>query len=565
MKRLFGKNFTLLFLAIFSPFSIDLMGQCDSIEDVNFTIDNPVNCGAPSTVTFLSNISLDTTPILLETVIAPNNFQQAFDFEFFTQNNSCSYFIEVSGAFTKWGNNEYIDALAKFDINTNGLIEMGGLMEDIDPSAQQIIPNNYNPNHIYRYYYPGDGGSVSYEFSDSPYNDNEGDVTFAWYVVPCFSYSWDFGDGATSDELNPIHIYDNTGTYTAVLTVTDIFNNCSESFSLDVVVGEVPTFEISLIEPCINNNDGEIMIATTSGKEPFQFSLNGNGFQNENIFTGLTDGIYEVIIRDDNGCTNSTNVQLNALPLPIIDDLLVTNTDCNQANGGITVITTSSDGAILYSLNGNDYQVENIFSNLAIGDYTVFIQNENGCINSETATVINAEELLVKNVVTTDETCDAANGSISLEITGGVGEKTILLNNSIAQLETTFANLKAGEYTLLVTDENGCTVETAATIANKECSTYIPNAFSPNNDGINDVFRIFPSSNFSGTFKSFLVFDRWGGNVYESFDIDVSANNWWDGTHNGKILDTGIYTYFIEVEYDNGETEMIKGDVFLTK
>jgi len=119
-------------------------------------------------------------------------------------------------------------------------------------------------------------------------------------------------------------------------------------------------------------------------------------------------------------------------------------------------------------------------------------------------------------------------------------------------------------YNLVITDPTGCIFEyTVAVTYNIE--PYIPNAFSPNNDGINDQFKIFPGIQSSNArINQFLIFNRWGSLVYEQENIDLRSDNvWWDGSFNGQDLKQGIYVYFIEMTFDNGEVVQLEGDVLM--
>ena len=98
-------------------------------------------------------------------------------------------------------------------------------------------------------------------------------------------------------------------------------------------------------------------------------------------------------------------------------------------------------------------------------------------------------------------------------------------------------------------------------------SPYIPSAFSPNNDGINDNFQIFfKDSDQIPKINYFQIFDRWGGLLYFEKDLDpFSPQGWWDGTTDNKILNTGVYVYQISIEYPNGEILEFSGDVSLMR
>lgn len=95
-------------------------------------------------------------------------------------------------------------------------------------------------------------------------------------------------------------------------------------------------------------------------------------------------------------------------------------------------------------------------------------------------------------------------------------------------------------YTLIVTDANGCKAEDSVWIILQSLGLTVPNAFSPNGDGINDFFNILHTQDC--TIDLFRIYDRWGQIVFESHDI----NKGWDGTYNGVAQEIGVYVYVIE-------------------
>ena len=120
-----------------------------------------------------------------------------------------------------------------------------------------------------------------------------------------------------------------------------------------------------------------------------------------------------------------------------------------------------------------------------------------------------------------------------------------------------------GIYTVTVTNDYGCsysdTVDIAA--ATEECSDpsiYIPNIFSPNGDGVNDVFEVYGTDI---TQLSVQVFDRWGKLVFYSTDVEAA----WDGTRNGKPMNTAVFAYLIRVTFVGNYQEEYKGNVTLVR
>ncbi|MEO0790537.1 MAG: gliding motility-associated C-terminal domain-containing protein, partial [Bacteroidota bacterium] len=93
---------------------------------------------------------------------------------------------------------------------------------------------------------------------------------------------------------------------------------------------------------------------------------------------------------------------------------------------------------------------------------------------------------------------------------------------------------------------------------------YIPTAFSPNNDGINDELTVF-TTDFVELIPSVRIYDRWGGMVYEAFDLQAGEVRLWDGRVRAQTAQVGVYVYTISLRLANGEEVFLSGDVTLVR
>lgn len=111
-------------------------------------------------------------------------------------------------------------------------------------------------------------------------------------------------------------------------------------------------------------------------------------------------------------------------------------------------------------------------------------------------------------------------------------------------------------------DEEQCTEVYSLDIVVENCNNriVIPNAFSPNNDGINDIFRF---RSIDAVSIEMWVFNRWGQSIYEAFITDF--NHGWDGTFKGIEQEMGVYVYFANISFSDGTTELYKGNVTLIR
>ena len=125
---------------------------------------------------------------------------------------------------------------------------------------------------------------------------------------------------------------------------------------------------------------------------------------------------------------------------------------------------------------------------------------------------------------------------------------------------------EATTYSVTIVDENGCTDSDDLTvIVQKQRPVYIPSAFSPDDNGDNDILYI-AGGNEIAEIKSFLIFNRWGEPVFENYNF--AANDpaqGWDGKYRGQLMNAAVFVYFVEVEFTDGEVILYEGDVMLMR
>jgi len=179
---------------------------------------------------------------------------------------------------------------------------------------------------------------------------------------------------------------------------------------------------------------------------------------------------------------------------------------------------------------------------------------------------------LVEADITAPTCFNSADGSIEITQLEAVAPFTVDWN-----IETTndnlLENLTEGIYTITIVDADGCTYETNFELDGVsdnliQCERiYIPNVFSPNNDGINDIFSVFvDATNEVQKIISFQIYNRWGSLMYEKNNfVPDNGITGWNGDYKGKPLDTGIYVYKINIGFRDGSTVLKSGDVTLLR
>ncbi|NBB88887.1 MAG: T9SS type B sorting domain-containing protein [Bacteroidetes bacterium] len=119
---------------------------------------------------------------------------------------------------------------------------------------------------------------------------------------------------------------------------------------------------------------------------------------------------------------------------------------------------------------------------------------------------------------------------------------------------------------MIVTDSSGCSGQSSVRISViNDVDFYIPNAFTPNADGINDFFTVFSESGLVRV-QQLLIFDRWGEKIYERTDFptnDMSLG--WDGRFRGQLMNPGVFVYLAEIEFIDGSLETVSGSVTLVR
>ncbi len=310
-----------------------------------------------------------------------------------------------------------------------------------------------------------------------------------------------------------------------------------------------------------------VVLTPRNGALPYAYSLDGGAtFQSDSTFGGVTAGVLQAIIRDRFGCQAMLDVLVPSSGGVIGDGFTLEAVACQSGQNTLLVHASGASGNLMYALNGGQPQVSFVFLNVPPGPFIVVVTDAAGCqaeVRGE------APETAIPRIISTTTlpaNCGQANGRISLQAGGGEGRLQYRLNNGPLQEKPEFEALAAGEYTLAVVDEQGC--ETAQTVAlpAARCPVYVPNAFSPNDDGVNDRLRAFAPEGQGGEVAVFRIFDRWGALVYETTPLSLdAANQGWDGQFKGGPAAPGAYVYYLRVNFASGESLETSGTFTLVR
>ena len=386
--------------------------------------------------------------------------------------------------------------------------------------------------------------SVSIEISNPP-------VTF------------DFGNGPQASNTL-------TGIPAGIYNVQVVDGQGCEGF-FTIVVEDFPELIVS-IDPddisCYGENDGTITVSASGGAGNYTY-LWSNGEMTSTI-DNLGPGNYLVTVTDENGCSEILSADVIepdsiSLALDILDVLCA-----GDASGGISVIASGGTPPFEYSINGIDFQASPDLTNLTAGAYTIYVQDSNDCIYTIEGVVNEPLPLIVE--AGPDQTIDLGytaniHAVISppfrpVDITWFPSETLDCTDCD----DPTATPVGTTTYTITIVDEDGCSAIDSLTIfVDLKRPVYIPNGFSPNNDGFNDFFTAYTGPA-GRLIKRLRVFNRWGDMVFDGFDLTPNVESMgWDGTFKGKAMNPAVFAYYTQIEFIDGVVVLFEGDLTIIK
>ncbi len=391
-------------------------------------------------------------------------------------------------------------------------------------------------------------------------------------TLPNASFVWStIGGNILQENQNEITV-DAGGQY--IVEVTDLSNSCvntdivfiNEDFEMPVIV--------FITDFTIGCSQSEVMLEVdvTANSNDLLYAWSGNGFSsNETMPSVMQPGQYDLIVtNNENGCSamETTTVTLSSG----VEDVFITTTPPTCFGGADGILQVDSVAGFnppySYFLENGNPTGNPLFTGLSGGIYTLLVTDSAGC-EMELNFTLNEPSILGVDLGADQEINLGEIVQLSPIITAPVSQyvwendATLSCDDCpepIAQpTETTL-------YSLTVSSEDGCEAMDDILISvNSKVDIFAPNVFSPNGDGINDTFTLFAGTQVS-TIKTLLVFDRWGGHVFEDNNLlPGDLNHGWDGTQRGQLMDVGIYVFYAELELTNGELLKMEGEVTLIR
>jgi len=386
------------------------------------------------------------------------------------------------------------------------------------------------------------------------YCDGNAIVNITFPSTPPYIYDWSNSENTPSIDSLCVGTY-SVNVYDAdtCKRVAYVYVNSPDSINLMINTNGI-----------VCHNDSATAIANVvSGGTPNYNYIWSNG-QVGTTASGLTEGTYYVYVTDAHNCKDTNAISFINPPV-FTNDTSVKSVTCDAACNGIGTII-SQGGVSPYTYIWENGSTDSTITNLCPGTHYVTVTDKNGCTDT-LEIIIGISEYGLNVEAWADDYLIYNNESTNLHTNSGnyfqyYWSPSSTLNNNTIQ-NPVASPTTTTMYYVTVTDEFGCKNIDTVLIKVQEiiCGEpfiYVPNAFTPNNDGKNDILYAY------GDIIDelyFAVYDRWGELMFETNDIAKG----WDGTYKGKKLDPAVFVYYIKAICRDEETFIKRGNVTLLR
>ena len=362
------------------------------------------------------------------------------------------------------------------------------------------------------------GGCESYSLAGGGYEcANNGHVTFnALGSDGPYQYSIDGVNYQSSNDfynigagILKIYIKNNVGS-------VHIFGlNYAENCSLDL--------KYIAVDAACQKSDGSMTITGANGTPPYAYTIDGINYQSSNVFTNLSPGNYYVTVKDATGEKSSLAATVyNKCPAV---RAVTTGESCAKNDGNITAAGFKGTQPYQFSIDGVNFQSNNVFTGQKAGTYIVTLMDAFGF--TDTAHVVIADLCLNLSVTTINSTCNKTNGKITVSAGNGLPPYKYSVDGINFQDSNLISNLAAGNYVITVKDSTGVTGAISAIVSNSpgaKVNTTATAAGCTNDNGVISATHI-------------------GGTAPFQFSIDGTT---YQSSGNFNNVDTGMKRIYIK-------------------
>jgi gliding motility-associated-like protein len=352
-------------------------------------------------------------------------------------------------------------------------------------------------------------------------------------------YTVAWSNGETTEDIAGLE----AGTYSAIITD---FNGCTANYATTITEPDALNVTYMSNPATCEASNGSVVTEVTGGTAPYFYNWS-NGTSSANL-NSASAGNYELVVTDANGCTYTLDLEVESVS-NLIAQVYTEDVTCNgRNNGSAIVVVDSGNGPYVYEWSHGPTTAG--VTGLAQAAYGVTVTDAFGCSITLQVDIYEPDALVVE--LTSPDLGNGfnvtpyggSNGSVSADAYGGTEPYSYVWSNG--STNENIGNLTSGEYSVTVTDANGCVAYSSITLI-QPMVLEMPNGYSPNNDGLNDYFVVrgleaYPSNELK-------VFNRWGNIVYQMNNYDNS----WNGFNNkGESLPDATYFVILEVQGTDG-------------
>ncbi len=398
------------------------------------------------------------------------------------------------------------------------------------------------------------------------------------------TWVWNFDDGSPlATSQNEVHQYAVEGSYDVQLIISSN-NGCTSDTSLTVTVYPVPNANFLASDVCINaspNSFTDLSTISTGSINSWlwDFGDGGSSMLQNPSYDYATAGQYNttLVVTSDMGCSDTVVSAVNVWAKPNANFTATTRFGCSPICVDFIDNTFSSSAIVSWEWdfgNGNFSDetdptacYENLSNtNEALFDIQLIVVNDNGCYD----TIVAEDHIAVwpnpkADFYAEPPITNVLDPAIQF-VNTSIGGDTYDWNFGDGEFDTVFEPLHlysdSGLYTitLITTNQYGCTHAHSDIVKIEPVITaYIPNAFTPDGDGINDLFFIHGYGIVEEDFH-FMIFDRWGELVYSTSSFIP-----WDGTNRGTSAQIDVYVYKVQYKDVFGQLHEQTGHVSLLR
>lgn len=376
-------------------------------------------------------------------------------------------------------------------------------------------------------------------------------------------YSFTWANGATTNSLSNL----SDGSYT-LTEVSDAFGCTGGPFDLTLIEPDTLVVEIDSFDTqCPDSEDGALISFVSGGTQPYNY-LWSNGSTDSAQLT-VPAGFYELNVLDFNNCPAFARATIFQPPSFVASNIFPEEVNCF---GG-------SDGSVLADVRGGtpdyryrvwpfgDWQNSLPIENLPAGTHWLTWEDANGCQDSASFFIDEPLELLI----------DA--GPNRQLILGDSLNSRAWANDFISSYQwrmdaaeffcdtcrtVALRPIQPGWVYLEARNLNGCPAQDSFFVElNREAAVFLPDAFTPNSDGLNEQLVVFGGQSVRRV-TDYQIFDRWGEQVYQAQDLFLNQDSrYWDGSFKGRPMNPGVFVCMVEVEFWDGTRQRFAQDVTL--